>query len=57
MKESINELKTMIETISGRLDHIKNRISLLEDISFKIENTVNNIEKTIQQHDLNIEEI
>ena len=57
MKESINELKTTIETNASRLDHMENRVSLLEDSSFKTENTVNDIQKTLQQHTLAIQEI
>ena len=57
MKESINELKTAMETNSSRLDHMVNRVSLLEDSSFKTENTVNNIQKILQQHTLAIQEI
>ena len=57
MKEAINELKTAIETNSSRLDHMENSVSLLEDSSFKTENTVNDIQKTLQQHTLAIQEI
>ena len=56
IKESINKLKTEIETNSSRLDHMENRVSLLEDSSFKTENTVNDIQK-ILQHTLAIQEI
>ena len=56
MKESINKLKTAIGTNSSRLDIMENRVSLLEDSSFKTENAVNDIQK-ILQHTLAIREI
>ena len=54
MMESINEMKTAIERNFGRLDEMENRITLLEDSSFKTESTVNSIQKTLQQQNLNI---
>ena len=57
MKESINELKIAIEANSSKLDNMENKVALLEDSSFKIENTVNDIQKILQQHTLTIQEI
>ena len=56
IKDAINEMKTSIQTINTRLDHIEGRISLLDDHS-KNELIVFNLEKTIQQHELHMEEI
>ena len=57
MKESINELKTAIEANSSRLGNMENRVSLMKDSSFKTENTVNDIQKILQQHAKAIQEI
>ena len=50
-------MKASIQTINNRLYHVENRISLLEDDFSKNERIVYNLEKTIQQHELDIEEI
>ena len=50
-------MKTSIQTINNRLDHMEGRLSLLENDHSKNENIVYNLEKTIQQHELDMEEI
>ena len=38
-------MKTSIQTINNRLDHMEGRVSLLEDDHSKIEHTIYNLEK------------
>ena len=57
MKDAIIEMKASIQTINNRLDHMENRISLLEDDLSKNKRIVYKLEKTIRQPELDIEEI
>ena len=50
-------MNTSIQTINNRLDHMEGRVSLLEDDHSKNEQIIYNLEKTIRQHELDMEKI
>ena len=57
LNESMVETKASIQTIKNRLDHMEGRTSFLEDDHSKIEHTIYNLEKKLQQHESDMEDI
>ena len=57
MKETINQIKNSMESITKRLDHLEDRTSDNEDKIFNLENKVAQTEKMVRNHEQNLQEL
>ena len=55
MKETINQTKNSIESITNRIDHLEDRTSGNEDKIYTLENTVDHREKMLRNDEHNFQ--
>ena len=57
MKETINQIKSSIESITNRIEHLEDKTSDTEDEMINLENTDDQTQKMARNHEQNLQEL
>ena len=57
MKETTNQIKNSIESVTSRIEHLEDRTSDIEDKIFNLENKVVQTVKILSKHKQNLQEL